>query len=208
MKKTKRTLITAAVLTTAALNPKLSSQADDNAEAMAPVYGPPSYFYEKGDVNMDGKVNILDCCLMRSAALGQKGYTEDSLTDINTDGIIDSRDVLAIQNFMLAKSQSVQYREDETTQPEYGVVTATETTTQPVYGTMPATETTTQAVPVYGTMPATEMSEETTTTQPVYESFPVTEEPIVTSPQPVYGTWQADEETEPEYENSNNDEVK
>ncbi|MDO5558539.1 MAG: dockerin type I repeat-containing protein [Oscillospiraceae bacterium] len=162
MKKTSRTIMTAAVLTAAAtLNPAASVNSGENVDAMAPVYGPPSYFYDKGDVNTDGKINILDYCLMRNIALGGNGYYESSLTDVNQDGIVDSRDVLALQNFMLTKAGEVVFPE-ETTMP----------VTQPAYGTYPVTSSVVQTK--YGVFPATVPNTEITGTNPEETEPPVT----------------------------------
>lgn len=125
MKKTKRTLITAAILTTAAtMCPDTVSAISEynSTDAFAAVYGPPSVFYKKGDVSQDDTVNIADLCLMLNAASGEGDFVARDISDLNYDGTIDKLDINSLKNYLFGKTSEViaLFEEEPTPQPEYG----------------------------------------------------------------------------------------
>ena len=179
MKKTKMTLITAAVLTVAATTrPDFVHSVSEGDEPISTVYGPPSYFAAKGDVNMDGEINILDYCLMRNVAIESGDYDQRYISDINKDGKVNKFDIFSIQDYLLGKSSYVKPYDDpavtEVTQPT--VTTTTEMLPQPEYG-------------CYITVP-----EET---QPPVTTIEESQPPVTTrrepQPQPKYGCYMTTE---------------
>lgn len=120
MKKTKHTMLTAAILTAAAsaitasartVNasdsveaPQMSTIIKEEPELFSAVYGPPPAVYRDGDVNGDGKVDVRDL----TAVLAYRHNSETELVstdpDINNDGQIDELDVLSLLNFLEGKT--------------------------------------------------------------------------------------------------------
>ena len=135
MKKTKATFLTAAVLTVAsAMHPELAYSVSGQP---MPLYGPPEYLAAKGDVNMDGKINILDYCLLRNSAIGEGGYEQRFISDINKDGEIDKYDIFSVQDYLIGKNSSiVTYTEDNmpVVTPVTTMTTMTDAQPQPEYG--------------------------------------------------------------------------
>lgn len=121
VKKTKRTLITAAILTAAAINPKMAADVSASDKQMSAVYGPPWALAAKGDVNWDNEVNILDYCLMKNAALGKGSYTENEIADINRDGKVNGIDIKSLQYYLINKtSEVVTFLDEPQPQTSYG----------------------------------------------------------------------------------------
>ena len=56
--------------------------------------------YARGDVNGDGRVNIVDIAALNAAINGNATITEVR-TDINRDGNVDTDDVSALQQIIL-----------------------------------------------------------------------------------------------------------
>ena len=60
MKKTKKTIMTAALLSAAVtVQSQLAAPSAGNESEAAVLYGPPWVFHAKGDLNMDNKINIV-----------------------------------------------------------------------------------------------------------------------------------------------------
>ncbi len=181
MKKTKMTLITAAVLTVAATTrPDFVHSVSEGDEPISTVYGPPSYFAAKGDVNMDGEINILDYCLMRNVAIESGDYDQRYISDINKDGKVNKFDIFSIQDYLLGKSSYIKpYTDDDpdvTKQTQPPVTTITEIQPQPEYG-------------CYITV--------TEETQPLVTTIEESQPPVTTrrepQPQPKYGCYMTTE---------------
>ncbi len=164
MKKTRRTLVTAAILMTAALRyetteleaktvenvmsavygpppayttttptintlygppvaipdettqtePPVTSISNYQTEPLPqPVYGPPSMFVTKGDINMDEEINIADYCRMLSAAIGEEDeYLGRVAADIDENGTINIVDIESMRKYLIGKIPSVDFVED------------------------------------------------------------------------------------------------
>ena len=130
MKKTKSTLMTAAILTAAAMGshnvnavgvamapvygpPPAYTTVTEEEEyppfpTTQPVYGPPSAFYDKGDINMDNKINIADYNKMLSAVQGEELYSAEELADIDNDGSVDEDDVDAMRKYLTGQTDSLE----------------------------------------------------------------------------------------------------
>ncbi len=130
MKKTKRTILTAAILTAASASSTLSIDASNETHSMSVVYGPPSYSetqkYEPlvlvygppsyftdtdgklGDLNEDGVKNIADYCMMlglnnTDSSEGDPSFSDDVknlLADINEDSFVDKYDFLSMRRYL------------------------------------------------------------------------------------------------------------
>lgn len=114
MKKTKKTMYTAALLSAAvALQSEIGIHNVPASEEMSsvPVYGPPSYFYRdvRGDLNKDSKTDIVDYILMKSNA--EKGtkltFDEEMLSDLNEDNVFTSADIRIFEKYLFGKIPSV-----------------------------------------------------------------------------------------------------
>lgn len=169
MKKTKKTMLTSAILS-AALAAQgeniLASPVKVNSSA-APVYGPPP---AAGDLNYDGRVDIADYVMLKSK-ISENGYSYNG--DVNKDGNLDAEDAEQFRSFMFGLTDSLEEikNNDNNIQTTYG----------PPVSVRPEIITTTTNImtyPVYGPPPATEPYE--TTTEPVVSEIP-SEEPMVTT---------------------------
>ncbi|MGN1113220.1 MAG: dockerin type I repeat-containing protein, partial [Acutalibacteraceae bacterium] len=89
------------------LNPDYVSISEDGGLAqfgyvltMTPVEEPS---FVIGDVNMDGKVNLVDAILVQKNSLGMDVFTEEQLAlgDVNKDGYISLIDGIMIQKYAL-----------------------------------------------------------------------------------------------------------
>ena len=149
MKKTKSTLMTAAILTAAAMGshnvnavgvamapvygpppayttvteeeeyppfpttqpaygpPVAYTTVTEEEEYPQPAYGPPSAFYDKGDINMDNIINIADYNKMLSAVQGEELYSAEELADIDNDGSVDEDDVDAMRKYLTGQTDSL-----------------------------------------------------------------------------------------------------
>jgi hypothetical protein len=157
MKKTTKTMATAMILSSAvAMQAQLSKSAVYNeANAEAPLYGPPSVLFDKGDANWDGEINILDMISLKETVLKGKEYTsfDGAIYDINGDELINSEDLLLLQYYFTGITTYI--GGGYAVQPTYGPVSAVPVTeiSDPEY-----TETTTTTNPpviqtVYGPPP-------------------------------------------------------
>lgn len=152
MKKTKKTMLTSAILS-AALAAQgeniLASPVKVNSSA-APVYGPPP---AAGDLNYDGRVDIADYVILKSK-ISENGYSYNG--DVNNDGELDARDAEQFKSFMFGLTESVDeiINNDNNIQTKYG----------PPQGTMSAITTTTGMIttPIYGPPSAFDPYETTT----------------------------------------------
>ncbi len=162
MKKTKKTMFTAALLSAAVtMQTQLLNPSESESEAVAPVYGPPIVsttttaepspspvplygppwvFYDKGDINMDGKTNIADLIRLKSEATGDMRTNWIELSDINGDGNLSKNDILMMERYLFGESKVI----DETLpytpssdEPE-DVPSPEPTVIQTVYGPSPA----------------------------------------------------------------------
>ena len=104
------------------------------------TYGPPvAYFYEKGDANGDGVVDVFDIIALRKRLLsswGSNATIADRALDVNNDCEIGVGDLVSLQNFLLGRRTDF---EEPIPQPAYGpapdyiedlVETTTSTTTK------------------------------------------------------------------------------
>lgn len=59
--------------------------------------------YQAGDINKDGKIDIMDLLLLRRYLLGMDNICESELylLDFNQDGVINEKDIKALQNYLL-----------------------------------------------------------------------------------------------------------
>lgn len=101
-----------------------------------PVYGPPSYFFKHGDLNMDRSLDSRDLTLLKRAILEGEGYFDPELLDVNGDGAINKEDIKALQRQLTGKPE-----DEEGDQTRYAATTTTTMTTtidepipQPEYG--------------------------------------------------------------------------
>lgn len=122
MKKSKKTMYTAALLTAAyLLQGEIESPAADVAQeipdtlptvtptVMSTVYGPPSIPYEfyKGDSNRDGKTDIVDYILMKAQLETNPDSLDKGFHDLNRDGILSLEDVKIMERYLFGKIPSV-----------------------------------------------------------------------------------------------------
>ncbi|MBP0961490.1 MAG: dockerin type I repeat-containing protein, partial [Oscillospiraceae bacterium] len=127
MKKSKRTIMTAALLSAAVtMQSQIKAPSTGNESEAAVLYGPPWVFYAKGDVNMDNKTNIVDLILLKSNGTGQKetSYWEE-LADLDGDAKISRTDIRMMERFLFGAASNVNEQlpnedEDIVPQPEYG----------------------------------------------------------------------------------------
>lgn len=215
MKKTRKTMITSALLS-AAVALQSESLISSGASEYAGVYGPPpAPQFMFGDMNDDSKTNIVDFILLK-AQLNDNTFTgtQPDYSDINQDGMLTPDDIRTFQRYLFGKIPDIQnvYPDDRDDNPESVVTTPSQdpavTTTfeenimKPVYGPPSVMETlnSEKTEPIVSTIP------EEPITQPVYGTYPVPEttEPIVfTTPkeqviQSKYGPFPATEPVEDE----------
>ncbi|MBP1564810.1 MAG: dockerin type I repeat-containing protein [Oscillospiraceae bacterium] len=79
----------------------------EEEEYPQPAYGPPSAFYDKGDINMDNIINIADYNKMLSAVQGEELYSAEELADIDNDGSVDEDDVDAMRKYLTGQTDSL-----------------------------------------------------------------------------------------------------
>lgn len=130
-----------------------------------PLYGPPpAYYYEKGDINGDGSIDVFDVIGMRKRILSNKYYDPFvPAYDANGDNEINIADLVALQNFVLGRVKDLNY---EYPQPTYGP--------EPDYNDSQETEELSNRTET--TSPEDEDKNQTTTTT----AIPDIEEPITT----------------------------
>ena len=143
------------------------------------LYGPPAaYYYEKGDANGDGVVDVFDVIAFRKrllSSMGRYASIADKPYDLNNDGEVGISDLVSLQNFILGRTP---YFEDVTTmipQPEYGPELDIQ---QPAYGPPPDLEDTSNTTTSATTKKTRTTYKKTTTTTTTTSS--VSEEPIYT----------------------------
>lgn len=108
------------------------------------IYGPPIAFYEPGDLNGDGSVDVFDVIKLRKMLLqNMKGDPswEENFADINEDNEFGVADLVAMQNYLLGRTH------------DFKTKLSTTTTTTSTSETEPATTTTIDwsiVVPLYG----------------------------------------------------------
>lgn len=184
MKKTRKTMITSALLS-AAVALQSESLISSGASEYAGVYGPPpAPQFMFGDMNDDSKTNIVDFILLK-AQLNDNTFTgtQPDYSDINQDGMLTPDDIRTFQRYLFGKIPDIQnvYPDDRDDNPESVVTTPSqdpavtttfestipeEPITQPVYGTYPVPETT---EPIVSTTPKEQVI------QSKYGPFPATE---------------------------------
>ena len=119
MKKTKHTMLTAAILTAAASaitasgrtvnnsdsveTPQMTTIIKEEPELFSAVYGPPPAAYRDGDVNGDGKVDVRDLTAVLQFRHEDKLVYGNTKEDINQDGRVDDLDVISLLNFLEGK---------------------------------------------------------------------------------------------------------
>ena len=60
-----------------------------------------------GDVNNDRKIDVFDLCLMKQELVSSKTTSiNKTAADMNADGVIDVKDIMEIQQFLLAERDS------------------------------------------------------------------------------------------------------
>lgn len=158
------------------------------------LYGPPpAYYYEKGDINGDGSVDVFDVIGMRKMILSNMSYNPFvQAYDANGDNEINIADLVALQNYLLGRSSDF-IHEPETTAPVTETTLDTTTTTLPswkvelLYGP-PVIPTTAKE---FNTNTTTKKPKKTTTTTSTTTTTYDIEEPhfdpIDTTVQPMYG---------------------
>lgn len=96
------------------------------------VYGPPIAW--KGDLDMDGVVDVFDMVQLRNSLVKIQGKSGDTdynyAADINDDGIIGMADLVMLQQFLLGKIDNFNEKLPE---PEETTIVQTEIPA-PVYG--------------------------------------------------------------------------
>ena len=133
MKKTIQTLATAAMFAAAAVS-SLSVSAQESelmekaAQPMAPLYGPPWVFAEKGDMNYDHSFDARDLTLLKQVILEERSpqQSDEFLGDVNLDGAIDKDDVKELIRQLTGKPED---EEEQTQTTNTTDVTDTTTTT-------------------------------------------------------------------------------
>lgn len=108
MKKTKRNILTALLLSAASSVVSTSAEAKNNDLVPQPEYGPPSFYYGKGDVNGDGIVNAVDITHLLRTKCSE--YHSDA--DLNKDGIVDDSDTEMLLNFLKGRTSNPDIPED------------------------------------------------------------------------------------------------
>lgn len=138
MKKNKKTMLTAAVLS-AAVAASCESFVTQTEGIAQNVYGPPAV--QKGDVNGDFKVDIADYVLLKSYA-EDGSVTAPGTADINDDGIVDETDSEMFRRFMFGETSYITdtFLDEPGFQTKYGpplITPVTEITVEtcvPLYG--------------------------------------------------------------------------
>lgn len=211
MKKTKKTIMTAALLSAAVtVQSQLAAPSAGNESEAAALYGPPWVFHDKGDLNMDNKINIVDLILLKSNGTGdnETRYWRE-LGDFDADETISKTDIKIMQRslFGLPANDDSWPPDDIVPQPEYGI---------PEVSPEPSYQTKYGAPPVFidddepaVTEPETDPSFWDTGMQPKYGIPPIdpgfvpVNKPVTTSEakvtQPVYGPPFAEPSEEPAY---------
>ena len=140
MKKTKQTLATAAMFAAAAVS-SLSVSAQESelmeksAQPMAPLYGPPWVFAEKGDMNYDHSFDARDLTLLKQVILEERSPQQSDvfLGDVNLDGAIDKDDVKELIRQLTGKPEDEEEQTqttDTTSMTETTITTLTTTETE------------------------------------------------------------------------------
>ena len=192
MKKTRKTMLTSALLS-AAVALQGETIVSSNASEFAGVYGPPPAL--SGDINNDGKTDILDYVMLKAKLTDDENSgSQPDCADITKDGMLTPDDIRTFQRYLFGKIPDVQnvYPDDRDDNPEIVVTDITEPEEpeftgmpQTTYGPPVAITTLTEFVtqPAYGTYPVTETTEEIL--QSEYEEPSVsdedTDEPEVTT---------------------------
>ena len=199
MKKTKKTIMTAALLSAAVtVQSQLAAPSAGNESEAAVLYGPPWVFHAKGDLNMDDKINIVDLILLKSNGTGDSETTYwQELGDFDADEAISKTDIKIMQRslFGLPENDDVWPPDDIVPQPEYGIPEVSpDPSYQTKYGCPPTLVT--EIEPAV-TEPETDPTFWDTGMQPKYgippiiPSFVPVTKPVTTfeeePPQPVYG---------------------
>ena len=138
MKKTKQTLATAAMFAAAAVS-SLSVSAQESelmekaAQPMAPLYGPPWVFAEKGDMNYDHSFDARDLTLLKQVILEERSPQQSDvfLGDVNLDGAIDKDDVKELIRQLTGKPDEPEETDVTVLSTDTTIPT---TTTVPLYG--------------------------------------------------------------------------
>lgn len=176
MKKTKKTILTSALLSAAVAMQGEIITSPKALETNAPVYGPPQAFY-RGNINNDLKTDIVDYIMLKSEILSNAETSYEK--DLNEDGILDANDIKVFERFLFGKIPDLEnvYPDDYDDNPStYPIVTTPPYQTK--YGPFPV-ETTVQTV--YGPPAAyTHMKE---TTEPEIDEPEVTEPIVTTAPE-------------------------
>lgn len=168
MKKTKKTMLTSALLSAAVAMQTDSLINAKKADTSAPVYGPPPAIF--GDINQDNSYNIVDFILLKSQLTEKdENGTAPSLADLNRDGIISSDDLRIFQRYLFGKIPDFQevYPEDRDDNPE------SENKDEPAFTSVPSD------------IPQTKYGPPVILTE---EPQPVTTIPDTDIPQPLYGS--------------------
>ena len=175
MKKTKKTIMTAALLSAAVtVQSQLAAPSAGNESEAAVLYGPPWVFHAKGDLNMDNKINIVDLILLKSNGTGDNETTYwQELGDFDADETISKTDIKIMQRslFGLPANDDMWPPDDIVPQPEYGIP---EVSPEPSYQTK------------YGAPPVFITDDEPAVTEPAGPEIttPESEEPEY-EPEPV-----------------------
>ncbi len=212
MKKTKKTIMTAALLSAAVtVQSQLAAPSAGNESEAAVLYGPPWVFHAKGDLNMDNKINIVDLILLKSNGTGDNETTYwQELGDFDADETISKTDIKIMQRslFGLPANDDMWPPDDIVPQPEYGIPEVSpEPSYQTKYGAPPVFITDDEPAV---TEPETDPTFWDTGMQPKYgippidPSFVPLDKPVTTFeeeviPQPAYGAPVAEPSEEPAY---------
>lgn len=108
MKKTKHTMLTAAMLAasvgTASANAMTASAIDDSTADILPqpAYGPPTII---GDLNYDMRVDVFDFNMLLTAIQSgdEDQFVDYYVSDVNRDDRIDISDAVTMKKFLLGK---------------------------------------------------------------------------------------------------------
>lgn len=127
MKKTKKTVLTAAMFSAAiSMSTHAATSADyqkvygqpsylesetvttTTASTYAPLYGPPVYYPTQkqdaltGDLNSDGEIDIFDTIIARKGIIdGFEYYETELLADVNEDGIFNVSDLILLNKYII-----------------------------------------------------------------------------------------------------------
>ena len=159
------------------------------------LYGPPSVFYESGDINMDRKLDARDLSNLKRILLSGQEYWDRGMVDVNGDDIFDVEDIKAFRRKLTGKTKEQEEAEErerqgeETTTTPTTTMTSTTTTfsgpTQTWPTTTASTVLTTMTMPLYGPPWVFTTTDAITTTTDVTDNLP----------QPVYGPMPVEETT-------------